>query len=131
TALDGNICGTSIHPNPAGDPVRNHASRNDMIAQFFNRSAYVLPVIGTYGAAGRGLFSGPAQVVTDFAILKDIRVFNQGDNMHRFQLRAEFTNLFNQVNFSNPVANLANATYGRITGSAGGRAVQIGLKYLW
>ena len=53
TALDGNICGSSaLHPNPAGNPIRDHSSRDDMIAQFFNRSAFVLPAIGTYGAAG-------------------------------------------------------------------------------
>ncbi len=49
----------------------------------------------------------------------------------RFQFRAEFFNLFNQVNFNNPVGNLASATYGRITGSQAGRAIQLGLQYLW
>ena len=49
----------------------------------------------------------------------------------RLQFRAEFANLFNQVNFGNPVANLSSTTYGRITGSDSGRSIQFALKYLW
>lgn len=128
TAVDGNICGGSaLHPDTAGKAERSHSSRADMVSQFFNRGAFVLPGIGRYGSAGRGIFSGPAQVSTDLAILKDIRVREQ----HRVQFRAEFFNLFNQVNFSNPVANLSSATYGRLVGSQAGRAIQFGLKYLW
>jgi len=128
TALDGNICGGSaIHPNQVGAIEREHSSRADMITTFFNKEAFATPAIGTYGSAGRNIFSGPALVSTDLAILKDIRVRES----HRFQFRAEFFNLFNQVNFDNPVANLASATYGRITGSQAGRAIQLGLKYLW
>ena len=36
------------------------------------------------------------------------------------RLRAEFTNAFNQVNFNNPVATLANSRYGQIVGSQPG-----------
>lgn len=128
TALDGNICGgSSIHPDLVGQIERNHSSRTDMILNFFNRNAFALPAIGHYGTAGRGIFSGPAMVSTDLAILKDFPVTEQ----HRLQFRAEFFNLFNQANFNNPVANLSSATYGRITGSQPGRAIQFGLKYLW
>ena len=98
-----------------------------MVANFFNRDAFVLPQVGRYGSAGRGIFSGPALVQTDLAILKEIPVLE----MHRVQFRAEFFNIFNQVNFNNPVATLSNATYGRITGSQPGRVIQLGLKYLW
>jgi len=87
----------------------------------------VLPALGRYGSAGRGIFSGPAMAQTDLAILKDFRIRES----HRLQFRAEFFNLFNQVNFNNPVANLASSTYGRITGSQPGRVIQFGLKYLW
>ena len=128
TALDGNICGGSaLHPDIVGTPERDHASRADMVANFFNRDAFVLPQVGRYGSAGRGIFSGPALVQTDLAILKEIPVLE----MHRVQFRAEFFNIFNQVNFNNPVATLSNATYGRITGSQPGRVIQLGLKYLW
>jgi hypothetical protein len=126
-AYDGTGCTGSFRPDIVGEPERDHADRNDMVNNYFERSAFVLPAVGRYGTAGRGIFTGPALVSTDLAILKDIRVLEG----QRFQFRAEFFNLFNQVNFSNPVANLANATNGRITGSMPGRVIQFGLKYLW
>ena len=92
-----------------------------------HRAGWRCLVLGRYGAAGRGIFSGPAAVSTDLAVLKDVVVRES----HRFQFRAEFFNIFNQVNLSNPVASLANARYGEITGSGPGRAIQFGLKYLW
>jgi hypothetical protein len=124
-ALDGTGC--NQHPEIVAKPEREHSSRADMVANFFNRSAFSLPELGRYGAAGRGIFSGPAAVSTDLAVLKDVVVRES----HRFQFRAEFFNIFNQVNLSNPVASLANARYGEITGSGPGRAIQFGLKYLW
>jgi hypothetical protein len=86
-----------------------------------------MPAIGSYGTAARGMFSGPGFQSTDAALLKDFNVAETA----RFQLRAEFSNLFNQVNFSNPIAQLANPRYGQITGSGAGRAVQLGLKFIW
>jgi len=125
TALDGSGC--SAHPDLVGNPIITHSSRADIVANFFNRSAFALPQIGKYGTAGRGIFSGPALVNTDFAALKDIRIRER----YSFQFRAEFTNLFNQVNFNNPVANLSSAQNGQITGSRVGRSIQFGLKLLW
>jgi hypothetical protein len=128
TALDGNICGgSSIHPDQVGEIEREHSSRADMVANFFNRGAFALPAIGRYGTAGRNIFSGPAMVSTDLAVLKNFRILEQ----QALQFRAEFFNLFNNVNFNNPVANLSSATYGRITGAQAGRAIQFGLKYIW
>ena len=98
-----------------------------MIQQFFNTGASSLPAVGRYGTAARGMFSGPAFSSTDAALLKDFKVTETA----RFQLRAEFSNLLNQVNFSNPIAQLANPRYGQITGAGAGRAVQLGLKFIW
>ncbi len=94
--------GCAQHPDTVGKPERQHASRADMVASYFNREAFVLPAIGRYGTAGRGIFSGPAQVQTDIAVLKDIRLLEK----QYVQFRAEFFNLFNQVNFSNPVVRV-------------------------
>ncbi len=127
TALDGTTCQGSYHPDIVGKIVRDHASRADTIAQFFNKSAFAMPATGRYGTAARGMFSGPANVSTDAALLKDVNVTEAA----RVQLRVDFTNLFNQVNFNNPVAQLANPRFGQITGAGGGRAVQLGMKFLW
>ena len=126
-AFDGTGC--AQHPDQVGEANRSHSDRNDFVANFFNRAAFTLPAVGNYGSAGRGIFNGPALVQTDLAVLKDIRLFRA--ERQKLQFRAEFFNLFNQVNFNNPVSTLSSATYGRITGSASGRVIQFGLKYLW
>jgi hypothetical protein len=127
---DTQLNGMSGRPSRAdivGDPRRSHSSRADMIAQFFNTSAFRTPPIGSVGASGRGILSGPANVSTDLAILKDIRL----TEAVRTQFRTEFLNAFNQVNFSNPVTSLANVNFGKIVGASDGRTIQFGLKFLW
>ena len=126
-ALDGTGCAGSHLANIVGAPTRDHAGRNDMINRFFETGAFRLPDLGAYGNAPRGGFSGPANVSTDLAILKDV---NLTETM-RIQFRGEFFNVFNQVNFSNPIGSIANARFGQITGSAAGRTVQLGFKFLW
>ena len=127
TALDGTTCQGSYHPDIVGQIMREHATTDDMLAQYFNRSAFAMPGVGRYGSAARNMFSGPGLATVDSALLKDITV-TEGT---RFQLRAEFSNMFNRVNFNNPIAQLANPRYGQITGAGAGRAIQLGLKFLW
>lgn len=127
---DTQLNGMSGRPSRAdivGDPHRSHSSRADMVAQFFNIKAFQTPATGSVGTSGVGILSGPANVATDLAILKDIRV----REAPRFQFRAELLNAFNQVNFSNPVTSLASATFGKITTAGDGRIIQLGLKFLW
>jgi hypothetical protein len=92
-----------------------------------NGNIFAMPGIGRYGTAARNMFSGPGLATVDSALLKDIAV----TEATRFQLRAEFSNLFNRVNFNNPIAQLANPRYSQITGAGAGRAIQLGLKFLW
>ncbi len=101
-----------------------------MIQQFFNTSAFVSPDLvpaGTYGNSGRGLISGPAFSNSDFSILKDF-TFREP---YTLQIRAEFFNAFNQVNFSNPDSTVTDGTFGQILSAGDGRVIQFALKLLW
>jgi hypothetical protein len=49
----------------------------------------------------------------------------------RLQLRGEFFNAFNQVNFGNPNTTLSSSTFGRITGAGSGRVIQLAAKLIW
>src|SRR5687767_5619817 len=114
----------------ADDLKRDHANRDDMIAQYFNTAAFMPPNSiprGTFGDATRGLIYGPGDSTTDLAILRYVSL---GPDM-RMQLRGEFFNAFDQVNFNNPVTNISSATFGRITGSGPGRVVQVAMKLIW
>lgn len=127
TALDGTTCESEYLPDIVGDYSRSHSSKDDKLAQFFNTAAFAMPSVGRYGNASRNMFSGPGLATVDTALLKDVDL----TETVRFQLRGEFTNLFNHANFNNPVGQLANPRYGQITGAGAGRSVQIGLKLLW
>jgi hypothetical protein len=125
-ALDGTGEGAQ-HPDLVGNPALGHASRNDMVAAFFNRAAFALPQTGSYGSAGRGILSGPGFSNTDFAAAKDFRVRENG----RFQFRGEFFNIFNEVNFTTVRTTMTDPHFGQISGAGPGRNIQFGVKYLW
>lgn len=128
TALDGNLCGIDgTRPDIMGTPQKVHGSKADMVSNYFNRDVLTLPQPGSYGTAGRAIFSGPGVFNMELAVIKDIRV---RENSH-FQVRAEFFNALNHANFDNPVAVMTHATYGTITAASPGRTIQLGLKYLW
>jgi hypothetical protein len=114
----------------AGDVRRNHQSRDDMVREYFNTAAFVplnsVPR-GIYGNASRGLLYGPGDVTTDLAVLRYIDLAGAA----RLQLRGEFFNAFNQVNFNNPNTTLSSSTFGRITGAESGRVVQLAVKLIW
>src|SRR5262249_9672324 len=58
----------------------------------------------------RNVLFGPSLVTTDFSIFKNTPIAEAV----QLQFRAETFNLFNQTNFSNPVANIASPVYGLI-----------------
>ncbi|MEW6131258.1 MAG: TonB-dependent receptor [Acidobacteriota bacterium] len=65
--------------------------------------AAVAGAVGTdFGNVGRNALRGFSQNNVDFSIIKKIRV-TESKNI---ELRAEFFNLFNQVNFANPISDL-------------------------
>ncbi len=112
------------------DVERDHSSRADMAARFFNTAAFV-PVAtlprGIYGNAGRNIISGPALNSTDFTLMKDISITEK----LRTQIRGEFFNAFNQVNFNAPTVLASSGSFGRITSAGEGRVVQLALKLVW
>jgi len=64
----------------------------------------------------------------DISVLKKIRIL-EGMNL---ELRGEFLNAFNHVQFNDPETNPTNANFGRVTGQANlPRNVQIGLKLIF
>ncbi|MGH9340902.1 MAG: TonB-dependent receptor [Acidobacteriota bacterium] len=114
-------------PDLVGDPVlTGNRSRAEQIAQFFNTDAFVANQPGQYGNTGRNPFSGPAYANTDLALTKS---FAMPFEDHRLQFRAEFFNVFNQVNFSSPGASLNSRTFGQISSAGKPRILQFALRY--
>ena len=103
--------------------------------QYFNSSAFIQPLPGTYGNVGRNILQGPGLVETDLSLTKKFS-FSERWNM---QFRSEFFNVFNHTNFNipNPVVYASatggpSPTAGVITAtSTTSRQIQFGLKLMW
>lgn len=116
----------------------------DCLNNYFNPAAFVISrprVDGTsvgvvnnnffdpnapFGNTPRNFLTGPGQKNIDFSIIKFIPISER----LRAEVRAEFFNLFNWVNYANPVNNIAlGSSFGRIiSASTGPRVIQFGFK---
>ncbi len=109
----------------------------DRLNAYFDPTAFLQPTaFGDFGQLGRNYIRGPKETNTDFSIMKSIPVTER----QRVEFRAEFFNLFNNVNFANPInaiyaagtnpTNPSETNFGRIaTTTTGPRVVQFALKY--
>ncbi len=113
-----------------GDIQLDHPNRAAFVNQFFNTKAFVpvtqLP-LGRYGNAGRNIISGPALNSSDFSLMKE---FVTREPL-RVQLRGEFFNAFNQVNFDPPNTQVSSGSFGQIRTAQAGRVIQLAAKILW
>jgi hypothetical protein len=65
------------------------------------------------GNLGRNTFRGPGFQNWNFSLLKSIAI-REG---MQFQIRSDFTNLWNHRNFPNPVAVMSSTSFGQNTGA--------------
>ncbi len=100
----------------------------DRLNAYFDTSAFVAPTAYTtdFGTLGRNIIVGPKQINTDLSIMKNIPVTES----QRVEFRAEFFNLFNNVNWQIPVNTVTSYNFGQIVATTTGpRVVQFALKY--
>jgi hypothetical protein len=110
-------------PNLLHAPVWNCGAGH--LTACIDPSAFSVPALYSYGNAGRNLLRGPHMFDTDFSIFKNFPIKER----LRFTLRAEAFNVFNNVEYSNPSANIQAATFGNITStSVNARQMQFGGK---
>ena len=135
--------GNSLLVRPSWAPAQNPSSATSNIPSgyFFNPFAFVRPFVqagriipssngtaradalGTdIGDVGRNVLRGPRQTNVDFSVIKRFPI----SESKTIEFRAEFFNLFNHVNFSNPISNFnavpsasISPNTGEITGDAG------------
>jgi hypothetical protein len=115
-----------------GSKVTTSGSTQSRLSNWINASAFSTPVaIGDgygFGNSGRGIVRGPGQNDTDLSVSRNIplRVWTENSSL---QFRADFFNLFNHAQFSDPGTVLGNANFGQIKStSVMPRIVQFALK---
>ena len=136
TVWSGNYTFSSVVTSPANcsgcsygmgsvfdDPASGYKwfFNSSQIAQFSN------PAPGTLGNLGRNAFAQPWLWDMDMSLIKRFQIRER----HKFELRAEATNLTNSVCFGYPTTSIASSTFGRIKDDTvnGSRKIQMALKY--
>ncbi len=117
----------SLNPSFSGPVVLGNPN------QWFNPEAFVLPMAGTYGNVGRGVYSGPGLADVDASLFKTTAITERTN----LQFRAEVFNVLNHTNFGTPNATVFSN--GAISPSAGlitatattSRQIQFGLKLIF
>ena len=110
-AADGTVAYTSTQ---TPDNTRIYTGPNRTL---FSR---IHPIDGNQGSVGRGVFRGPAFSSTDISLIKRFPI---NENM-RFTIRADFFNIFNNVNLGVPVADVTQDNFGVSTFAGRPRIIQ-------
>jgi hypothetical protein len=98
---------------------------------YFNTAAFASPLpptgtLGTFGNSGRNSFVGPRYFDTDMSLVKNFPLLPRENS--RLQFRADFFNLFNNVDFNSPTTSLSSSLFGKISSAQNARQVQLALR---
>jgi hypothetical protein len=116
-----------FRPNLIASPILAQEQRDRN--RWFNTAAFQPPPPMTIGNSNKfpGI-EGPGLVSVDASLLRSFPI--PAREAMRLELRGDFFNLPNRVNFSPPGGALGTPNFGRITGARLARTLQLGLK-LW
>lgn len=130
TGLDNSLTGIGLdRPNVVGNPYeRNYATQ-----QWLNPAGFAANPLGTFGDLGSDSLVGPPYFDIDAAVSRNFNIREK----QQLQLRFEFFNLTNHVNFAvspnfngNGLDNnLQDPTFGEIFGDIQPRILQFAVKY--
>ena len=119
TGNTGGIFGTD-RPDLTGGPVTRHLGPG----RFFDAAGFVMPAPLAFGNAGRNILAGPGFGSLDLAVVRSLRLSEQGT----LELRLEAFNLTNRTNFDLPERTFGQATFGRSLSAGQARQLQLGLR---
>lgn len=105
------------------DPRNLDADGNN---RFFLRDAWEKnTVLGTFGTSARRFFHGPGILNTDFGIAKRVAITES----MAVEVRAEFFNIFNHTQFTNPNGNFSSSRFGLVGDTHDARIGQLSVKF--
>ena len=93
------------------------SSSSPTIQQYFNTLCFVAPPAFTYGNSGINVLRGPGLAQVDFAVHKNVALWNDSS---RLQFRVEGFNILNNANFRLPNINIGVPAGGTITNTVTG-----------
>src|SRR5205823_658644 len=102
---------------------------------WFDPTAFVQPTgAGLFGNSGRNIFDGPGFFNLDASIFKVISMRER----YKLEIRGEAFGVTNTPQFSNPNTSVSNYnvdpaknSFGVVKGAGGGRALQLGMRFIF
>jgi hypothetical protein len=113
--------GTRLEQAVFGD--RSHGQ---MVSEYFNTALFIPNAVGTFGNVAKNNIQGPGLFSVNLSVMKDFKMVEKTS----LQFRAEFFNVFNNVNFYNP-GNTLGGSFGQLTSALDPRIVQFALKIMF
>jgi hypothetical protein len=104
-------------------------SRKAFLAGVFPAGSFTTPTIGTEGNEGRDIFRGPGLVNVDATIMKNFTLPWGHDKSSDFQIRGNFYNVFNRVNYTGVDNSVTDGTFGKALNTLQPRMVQLTARY--
>jgi hypothetical protein len=102
--------------------------RQDVISQYFNKTAFAPAALGTFGTAPRNVLRGPGYANFDLGVMKRFQIVERLST----QFRVEMFNALNHPNFNNPFASVNTPSrFGKIESAKDPRIIQLGLKLIF
>ena len=94
---------------------------------YFNTAAFTIPAAGQYGNAARNTIPGPATLVVNGSFGRGFRIGD--DNRRRLDIRADMSNLLNQVNITGLGVVVNSLNYGLATNAGAMRSVTLTARF--
>lgn len=94
---------------------------------FFLPSAFATGPLGQFGDSSRQFFHGPGINNTDFGLSKRTNITESMG----IEIRAEFFNIFNHTQFTNPGGDVNGSQFGQVTSARDPRIGQLSAKFFW
>lgn len=88
---------------------------------WFDTSSFSQPVGAVLGNVGKNVYSGPGSVTFDAAASRMFPIYDRVS----IKFRVDAFNVMNHPTFNNPDVSLTDSNFGKVTGSGGGRALQL------
>lgn len=106
---------------------------NQTPQQWFNPAAFAMQPVGTFGNLGRNAVYGPGLINLDVAMSRQFVIKESA----KLELRADFFNIVNHGNGTNPnnaitsslTTSITSSTFGQITAFGPPRIIQMALKF--
>lgn len=112
-------------PDVVGKVVKVNPRKTN--GYFFLPGAFAAGPLGQFGNSSRQFFHGPGFNNTDFGLAKRTAITES----MAFEIRAEFFNIFNHTQFTNPVGNITNPQFGQVTSTRDPRIGQVSAKFVF